>query len=112
MGEPAVIRNTTKFLKQHDDDYLLISANEVVVVVEVKSDTMAGMVKSIGTEDNIRARCLLSLSTILDEGEGLHLLDGGICCVFLSPVEGIILLGHFQTEYRVAEEYTDSHYRA
>jgi len=104
VGEPAVIRDTTKFLKQHDDDYLLISANEVVVVVEVKSDTMAGMVKSIGTEDNIRARCLFSLSTILNEGKSLKLFNSGRCGILLSPVEGIILLGHFQTEYRVAEE--------
>jgi hypothetical protein len=33
----------------HDDDYLLISANEIVVVVKIKSETVASMIETIGS---------------------------------------------------------------
>ncbi len=59
----------------HDDDYLLISANKVVVVVKIKSDTVAGMIKTVGSKDYICAWCLFSLATILNKGECLHLLN-------------------------------------
>jgi hypothetical protein len=51
----------------HDDDYLLISANEVVVVVEVKSDSIISMIETIRSKYHIRARGHLSLATVLDE---------------------------------------------
>lgn len=59
----------------HDDDYLLISANEVVVVVKIKSDTVASMIETVGSKDYICARSLLGLASILNEGESLHLLN-------------------------------------
>lgn len=87
----------------HDDDYLLISANEVVVVVKIKSDTVASVIETIGSQDNICTRCLLGLATILYEGEGLHLFNRGRCSILLSPVEGIILLRHLETKDWIAE---------
>lgn len=59
----------------HDDDYLLLSANEVVVVVEVKSDAIARVIETIRSKYHIGVRRHLSLTTVLDEGEGLELLD-------------------------------------
>lgn len=96
----------------HDDDYLLISANEVVVVVKIKSDTVASMIETVGSKDHISAWCLLSLSTILNEGKGLHLLNCGRCSVLLSPVEGIILLRHLETKDGIAEEDSDCNHCA
>lgn len=59
----------------HDDDYLLLSANEVVVVVEVKSDTIARVIETIRSQYHIGVRRHLSLATVLDEGESLELFD-------------------------------------
>lgn len=92
----------------HDDDYLLISANEVVVVVKIKSDTVASVIETIGSKDHICARSLLCLATILNEGKGLHLLNRSRCSVLLSPVEGIILLRHLETKDWITKEDCDS----
>ena len=92
----------------HDDDYLLISANEVIVVVKIKSDTIASMIETIGSKDNICPWCLFGLSTIFNEGNGLHLFNRSRCGILLSPVEGIILLRHLETKDWIAEEDTNS----
>ena len=91
----------------HDDDYLLISANEVVVVVEVKSETVSSLIETIRSKHYISSWRLLGLTTVLDERDGLELFDGSRCCVLLSPVEGIILLRHLQTEDGIAKEDTN-----
>ncbi len=57
------------------DDYLLISANEIVVVVEVKSETIARVIETIRAEDHIGAWEHFGLTSVLNEGEGLELLN-------------------------------------
>ena len=55
------------------------------------------MIETLRSKDDVGAGGLFGLATVLDEGEGLELFDGSRCCVLLSPVEGVILLGHLET---------------
>ena len=73
------------------------SADEIVVVVEVESEARASMIETLRSKDDVGAGGLLCLVTVLDEGEGLELFDGGGCSILLSPVEGVILLRHLET---------------
>ena len=73
------------------------SADEIVVVVEVESEARASVIETLRSKDNVGAGGLLGLASVLDEGEGLELFDGGGCSILLSPVEGVILLGHLET---------------
>ena len=73
------------------------SADEIVVVVEVESEASASVIETLRSKDDVGAGGLLGLATVLNEGEGLELFDGSRCCVLLSPVEGVILLGHLET---------------
>ena len=73
------------------------SADEIVVVVEVESEARASMIETLRSKDDVGAGGLLGLATVLDEGEGLELFDGGGCSILLSPVEGVILLRHLET---------------
>lgn len=73
------------------------SADEIVVVVEVESEARASVIETLRSKGDVGAGGLLGLATVFDECEGLELFDGGRRCILLSPVEGVILLGHLET---------------
>ena len=83
------------------------SANEIVVVVEVESKTVARVIETLRSKHDISTWRCFCLTTILDKSESLELLDSSGCCVLLSPVEGVIFLGHLETENGISEEDTD-----
>jgi hypothetical protein len=65
------------------------------------------MIETLRSENDVGVGTLLHLTTVLDEGESLHLFDGGGCTVLLSPVEWIIFLWHLKTEDGITNQYTD-----
>ena len=66
------------------------------------------MIETLRSQQYVSAWRCFCLATILDKCEGLELFDGSACCVLLSPVEWVILLGHFETEDWIADKDTDS----
>ena len=70
------------------------------------------MIETIRSQNDVRFWELLLLSTVLDKGKGLHLLDGCGCTILLTPEEGIILLGHLETENGIADEDCDGDHSA
>ena len=65
------------------------------------------MIETLRSQQYVSAWRCFCLATILDKCEGLELFDGSACCVLLSPVEGVIFLGHLKTENRISEEDAD-----
>jgi hypothetical protein len=84
------------------------SADEIRVVVQIYSETIAQHVESLGTEGDVGVWTLLSPASVLNESQALELLDCSCGTILLSPVEWVVSLRHLQTEDGVAEQQANN----
>ena len=80
------------------------SANEIVVTIEVDSETISNHLETLIGIHDVRLWHLLDLSTILEHSKLLELLDSGGGTELLSHEERVILLWKLQTKSWVSHD--------
>lgn len=81
----------------------LSSANEVLVVIEVNSETIADHLETFLRQQHIRLWHSLHIAAVLHHCKLLELLHCTCGTVLLSVLDWVILLRHFETKGWVAE---------
>jgi hypothetical protein len=86
---------------------LWLSANEVLVTIEVESETISNHLETLVGIHDVGLWHLLDLATIFQHSELLELLDSGGGSELLSQEERVIFLRQFQTKSWVSNNDCD-----